>query len=414
MSNRSDLLRELLMPRLSDTMSEGVVARWLKSVGDAVVKGEPVAEVETDKVTVELEAPADGVLLAVLVPGGGTTHPGAVVAVVGPEGAVYDGDVAPPDPRGVPASRATVLLPEAPPETAAGRRSASPLARRLASEHGIDLASLDTGSGPDGRVLRQDVERVIAATRGSQPAVAGLAPDDEVVTLTQLQKTLARRMTAAKRDIPHYYVDTTVDVTRLLQLRADAKAAGLLDAPLTAYLVRAAALALRAFPRVNASWLDGSIVRRGTVNVGIAVALPDDGLVVPVVADADRKSLSEIAAESADLIERARDGRLGLDAMTGGTFTISNLGGFGITTFHAVVNPSESAILAVGAIRRVPACVGDELVARDAMQLSLSADHRVLSGATAAGFVADVSRRLEQPLGLLDMAGNVRERVSSA
>jgi pyruvate dehydrogenase E2 component (dihydrolipoamide acetyltransferase) len=209
-------------------------------------------------------------------------------------------------------------------------------------------------------------------------------------------------MTAAKRDVPHYYVDATVDVTRLLELRREAKeSVSATDAPVTAYLIRAASLALDAFPRVNAAWLEETVVLRGAVNVGLAVSVADDGLVVPVVKGANAKTVAQIASIAAGLIVRARDGTLTLDDMSDGTFTISSLGGFAIDTFHAVVNPPESAILAVGAIRRVPAVVDEQLVVRDAMQLSLSADHRVFSGATAAAFLTDIRRRLEQPLGLL-------------
>jgi pyruvate dehydrogenase E2 component (dihydrolipoamide acetyltransferase) len=401
-------VHELLMPRLSDTMSEGTISRWLKGTGEPVHKGEPMAEVETDKVTVQLEAPADGVVLALLVPDGGTIEVGGVVAAVGPAGAAY----VPPEPAAPIASTSGDALEPAPaelqesrtgPARNGGRPKATPLARRLAAERGIDLVDLGSGSGPDGRILRQDIERALEAATAGGPRVGNSsAPSDEPLELSQLQKAVARRMTAAKHDVPHYYVDTTVDVTRLLELRSEAKnATTATDAPVTAYLIRAASLALRAFPRVNASWLDGTVVIRGAVNVGIAVALDEDGLVVPVVKDADQKQLGEVAAVAASLIARARAGKLTHDDMSDGTFTISNLGGFGIDTFHAVINPPESAILAVGAIRRIPAVVGEQVVARDVMQLSLSADHRVFSGATAAVFLADIRRRLEQPLDLL-------------
>jgi pyruvate dehydrogenase E2 component (dihydrolipoamide acetyltransferase) len=394
-------LHELVMPRLSDTMTEGTISRWLKAIGDPVSKGDPLAEVETDKVTVELEAPADGVLVAMLVADGGAIEPGGIVAVVGPAGAVYIPEPAAITPAVAPESPAIAAAEPARP--AGVRQKATPLARRLASERGLDLTLIGSGSGPEGRILRQDVERALDVAPPAQPPVTGSAVrPDEPLKLSALQRTVARRMTAAKRDVPHYYVDTTVDVTRLLELRREGKeSVSVTDTPVTAYLIRAAALALDAFPRVNAAWLEETVVLRGAVNVGLAVSVANDGLVVPVVKDANAKTVAQIALVATGLIGRARDGTLTLDDMSNGTFTISNLGGFAIETFHAVVNPPESAILAVGAIRRVPAVVDEQFVARDVMQLSLSADHRVFSGATAAAFLTDVRRRLEQPLGLL-------------
>lgn len=395
-------LHELVMPRLSDTMTEGTISRWLKAIGDPVSKGDPLAEVETDKVTVELEAPADGVLVAMLVADGGAIEVGGIVAVVGPAGAVYT-----PEPAAI---TPPVVAPQGPAIAEAERArparvrpKATPLARRLASERGLDLTLIGSGSGPEGRILRQDVERVLRSSLPAQPSVGESAlRRDEPVHLSPLQRTVARRMAAAKRDVPHYYVDTTVDVTRLVELRREAKeSASASDVSVTAYLIRAAALALGAFPRVNASWLDETVVLRGAINVGLAVTVDDDGLVVPVVKDANTKTVAQIASIASGLIARARDAALTIDDMGDGTFTISNLGSFGVETFHAVVNPPESAILAVGAIRRVPAVAGDQLVVHDVMQLSLSADHRVFSGATAAAFLTDIRRRLEQPLGLL-------------
>lgn len=400
-------VHELLMPRLSDTMTEGIVRVWLKAPGDPVARGEAVAEVETDKVTVELEAPCDGVLLAALVPDGDAIPPGGLVGLVGPEGAAFQLPEAEPD---VPVRPTPVAGAGGGPAPATSqvdvrpggvaRRSASPLARRLAADHGVDLAALGAGSGPDGRILRQDVERAIDAAAVA-PGAAALADGDEIVQLTSLQRTVARRLTAAKQEIPHYYVDAQVDVTRLVELREAARTSGRADAPFTAYLTRAVALALRDVPRVNASWADGAVVLRAAVDVGLAVGLEDEGLVVPVIRGADTLSVPEIAARATDLVARARAGLLAADELHGGTFTISNLGGFGVTTFHAVVNPPESGILAVGSIRRVPAFEGEQLVARDVVHISLSADHRVFSGMTAAAFVRAVARRLEEPGELL-------------
>jgi pyruvate dehydrogenase E2 component (dihydrolipoamide acetyltransferase) len=388
-------IHELVMPRLSDTMTEGVVSRWLKSTGDRVAKGEPIAEIETDKVTVELESPAEGTLLQMRIASGCAATPGAVIAVIGPEGAILtDGGVestvpvAKPGPR---PDRATAAQ-----HQPGARLKATPLARRLAADSGVGLGSLVPGSGPDGRILRQDVERALV-TREDAASLG-----NEVVPLSLLQKTIARRMKTAKQEIPHYYLDISVDVTGLLELREEARLQDpALDVPVTAYLMRAVALALREYPRVNGSWNEDTIVLHSSVNVGLAVALPDDGLVVPVVKCADTKDVRELAATASDLITRARSGALTVEDVTGGSFTISNLGMYGVDSFHAVINPPESGILAVGAIRKVPVIDGDRIVGRDLIQLSLSADHRVYSGATAAAFLSNVRQRIAQPVELL-------------
>jgi len=391
---------EVVMPRLSDTMSEGIVGRWHKGEGDAVTKGEPIAEIETDKVTVELEAPADGTLLRMFVTEGGAIAPGGVVAVIGPEGAAvaeFETELTPamPEPKLAPPPQ---LVDAAPVSPTAGqaRIRATPLARRLAAQAGLDLSSIGHGSGSEGRILRQDVERKRDSTLGSVPT------EESVILPTRLHMTIARRMTAAKQDVPHYYLDATADVTRLLELRSDARdQESPLDVPVTAYVMRAVALALREFPRVNSSWVDETIVLRRSVNVGLAVAVADDGLVVPVIKDADLKGVAELAAASAELVVKARDGNLTAEDMSGGSFTISNLGMFGVDVFHAIINPPESGILAVGGIRGVATFQEDSIVRREVMQLSLSADHRVYSGVTAAAFLTAIRSRLEQPLGLL-------------
>ncbi|MEV6013283.1 dihydrolipoamide acetyltransferase family protein [Streptomyces sp. NPDC051976] len=394
-------VHEVMMPRLSDTMTEGVIASWLKAEGDAVAAGDPIAEIETDKVTVELEAPVEGTLLRVLVEEGGAIAPGGVIALLGPEGAEVpptqgESPVRPgrepesehervPQPGGLTAAGAGAAIP------------ASPLAKRIAARNGLELASLGPGSGPNGRILRADVERAVES-----PPTVSQSPQDEVIVPGRLQTAIARRMTAAKQEIPHYYLDASADVTHLCALREDARAqASPLDVPVSAYVMRAVALALRKFPRVNASWTADGILFRGSVNIGFAVALDDEGLVVPVVRDADAQRVTELAAQSAELITKARGGKLTVEDMTSGSFTISNLGMLGIESFHAVINPPESGILAVGSIRRVPSFDGEQVVARDVMRLSLSADHRVFSGATAAAFLADVRSRLERPLTLL-------------
>jgi pyruvate dehydrogenase E2 component (dihydrolipoamide acetyltransferase) len=391
-------IHELVMPRLSDTMTEGVVSRWLKSTGDSVARGEPIAEIETDKVTVELESPVEGTLLDTRVADGDAATPGTVIAVIGPEGTIvadYRAEstlaLAKPGPH---PHRATAAR-----HQPGARPKATPRARRVAAEHGVDLERLVPGSGPGGRILRQDVDRALMTREDAA------SPESDVLPLSSRQKTAALRMTAAKQEIPHYYLDMTVDVTRLLEHREDERRRDpALDVPVTAYLMRAVALALREFPRVNGSWSDNAIVLHPSVNIGLAVALPDDDLAVPVVSCADTKGVRELAAATSELITRARSGTLTVEDVRGASFTISNLGMFGVDSFHAVINPPESGILAVGAIRKMPVIDGDRISGRDVIQLSLSADHRVYSGATAAAFLSSVRRHIEEPARLLEGA----------
>jgi pyruvate dehydrogenase E2 component (dihydrolipoyllysine-residue acetyltransferase) len=369
------------MPRLSDTMEEGLVGRWLKEPGDSVRRGDEIVEIETDKVTTVLQAESDGVLLEALYAQGETAATGSVLAVVA-SGADAEGPVVSPGER--------------PPE--AERVPATPLARKVAAEAGVDLRAIVKGSGPDGRILRHDVERA-APRRGVGSAPVRPADADVVRKPSRAQQVIARRMADAKREIPHYYLTAEVDMTHAQQLRA---AAALLAKPMkltvTDLVVRAAALALRDVPEVNASWANDAIVQRGAVNIGVAVALDSGELLVPVVRHADRKPLNELSREIRAFAERARDGRLELDDLQGGTFTVSSLGMFGIEEFHAIVNPPESGILAVGAITKQLVLVDGVVAEREVMRISLSADHRVYAGATAALFVRAVRSRLEQPM----------------
>ncbi|WP_280243498.1 dihydrolipoamide acetyltransferase family protein [Nocardia abscessus] len=401
MMTENDAIHEVMMPRLSDTMTEGTIAKWLKAEGDAVAAGDLLAEIDTDKVTAELEAPVEGTVLRLLVAEGSVVAPGEVMALLGPEGAEVPElekqsrarPISAAEAGSSPAIRSSYVAAD----VAARGVRASPLAKRVAARNSLDLASLGRGSGPNGRILRADVERAVAA----RPTVPHHL-QDEVIVPGRLQLAMARRLTAAKQEIPHFYLDVSADVTRLCALREDARAQqSPLDVPVSAYVLRAVALALRQFPRVNASWTADGILLRSSVNVGFAVALDEEGLVVPVVHDADAKRVAELAAESAELVAKARDGKLTAADMSGGSFTISNLGMLGVETFHAVINPPESGILAVGGIRRVPSFEGEQVVARDVIGLSLSVDHRVFSGATAAAFLADVRSRLERPLGLV-------------
>ncbi len=364
---------EVIMPRLSDTMEEGLLTRWLKLAGDPVARGDELAVVETDKVTVTLEAETDGFLLETFVPAGTSVAPGTVLALIGPTG--DRGAREPQSEQTVPAS---------------GPLRATPLAKKLAGRAGLGLDTLGRGSGPDGRILRQDVECALSQRT------------DDHVEVTSVQRATAQRLTRAKQEIPHYYLDVDVDMTDLLLLKANLTE---LDEPLnvslTAFIVRSAALALRDVPEVNSVWKNDSIERRSSVDVGLAVALEDDWVVVPVVRAADQSTIREVAATVRDLTERARARRLTQSDVTGASFSVTSLGMDGVDSFHAIINPPESGILAVGTISARPAVCGKELCVREIGRLSLSADHRIYSGRTAARFLSAIKRRLEQPLLLL-------------
>jgi pyruvate dehydrogenase E2 component (dihydrolipoamide acetyltransferase) len=419
---------EVIMPRLSDTMEEGELTRWLKNVGDPVHRGDVLAEIETDKATMDLEAFEEGVLEQQLVSAGTVVPIGQAVAVIG-DGSktpAAPAETAPEEePKAAPAkpaakeaaeaeSAAPSKEPEARPEpvaeaatAASGPSRTSPLARKIAREHGIDLATVE-GTGPQGRIVRADIEDAIAqapkagepATQAAQPAKPlPVAAGDEEVAINNIRRVTARRLTESQA-VPHFFLTNVVDAERLIAFRAEVNS-GLSSAGIKVsindLLVRAAAIALRAHPEVNSSWGGDKLIRRGRINIGIAVALPD-GLIVPVVTDADSKSLSEIATTTVALAEKARAGKLKLDEMSGGTFTISNLGMFGIDEFTAVINPPEAAILAVGAAVPVPELRNGELVAVPKMKITLTVDHRVLDGAMAAAFLRDLKGILEEPM----------------
>jgi pyruvate dehydrogenase E2 component (dihydrolipoamide acetyltransferase) len=434
---------EIIMPRLSDTMEEGVVASWLKQVGDPVARGEVIAEIETDKALMELEAYDDGVLEQILVAAGARVPIGEPIALVGDgSGAASATSAAAPGtsaatggsasspaasepgkaaatngsavsngipPVGSAAAPASASVPA--PESATGeRRRSSPLARRIAREFGVDLAAM-AGTGPGGRITRRDVESVMGAaesvptasvaTQAATPATLPSGDYDEV-PLTRIQQVSATRLTESKQQAPHIYLTSAIDVTDLLAFRAQINAtlesAGKGKVSVNDLLVKAVATTLRTDPSVNVSFAGDKLLRHKGIHLGIAVATPA-GLLVPVITDADRKSVSEIAAESRDKAERARDRKLRAEEMSGGTFTISNLGMFGIEQFTAVINPPESAILAVGgATDELRLDDSGAVVARKILRVTLSADHRAIDGAIAATFLQQLKNLLEHPL----------------
>lgn len=392
---------EITMPRLSDTMESGIVAAWHKHAGDQVSAGDVIADIETDKAIMELEAYDDGVLERILVPEGGSAPIGAPIGLLGDgTGSVAPVAEEPPAPAPAPEPAPAPVAPAAPPRD--GRPAASPLARRLARDLGVDLGTVQ-GSGPHGRIIRADIEEA-ATPAAPQPAPAAEPEDVEVLPLPQMQRVAAERLTRSKQEAPHIYLTRAVDVTDLLALRATLNetlvGAGEPKVSVNDLVVKAVAGALRTHPEINVSFAGDSVRRHRRVHVGVAVAV-ESGLLVPVVHDADRMSVSEIAARTRDLSARARERKLRPEEMSGGTFTVSNLGMYGIEQFTAVINPPEAAILAVGA-------AADELrprdgvpVVRSVMRVTMSCDHRVVDGATGARFLQTLTALLEAPLRIL-------------
>jgi len=435
----------MAMPKLSDTMEEGTVLRWLRADGDVVAKGDPLVEIETDKATMTVEAPEDGVLHIVAAEGD-TLDVGQPIAEIGGDGApdvpdaptqeieaVRD-DVPAPAPQAPDEQSLATGIPTADDGTAGsiagvftpaevgdatGRPAASPLARSIAARAGIDLATI-RGTGPGGRIVKADVEAVLGGSAAAAPAAAAAAPGEPPAPppppvpratgswpagrrtpLTRLQRTIARRMEQATA-IPEFVLERDVDTTALAAARADLRVA-LPEAnrpSVNDFVIRAVAMAVRERPDM-ASQLDGDdLVVPSSVDVGVAVSVPG-GLIVPVIRDADAKGVPEIAAEVRDLAGRGRAGGLRPDELEGSVISVSNLGMFGIDRFHAVINPGEAAILAVGRAVARPVVVDGHVVVRDVMTLSLSVDHRIAYGAEAATFLGRVAELLEHPAALL-------------
>jgi pyruvate dehydrogenase E2 component (dihydrolipoamide acetyltransferase) len=389
---------EVIMPALGMAQETGRVLRWLKAEGDAVAKGEPLMEVETDKVTVEIEAPADGLLAGVRAQAGSDVPVGQAVALIlAPgESAPENGASAPSD---VPPAAAAPSVPRAKPEAAraepaARRRLASPKARRLAAQQGVDLDSLGDGSGPHGAVLAAD----IVAAAGAPVAAARAG---EELAVSRIWEVMAERTTHSWTTAPHFYLVREVDAGRLQSWRQVARARLGSDVSVTDLLVRAAAASLRRHPRVNGAWADGALRANDEVNVGIAVAV-EDGLVVPVVHGADRLGIAGIAARREAVVARARGGALRPEDVDRGTFTISNLGMFGVDAFNAVLATPQAAILAVGRIAERVVAVEGQPTVRPMMTLTLSCDHRAVDGANAARFLSELADLIEEPAGLAD------------
>jgi len=413
------------MPKLSDTMEEGTIVEWKKSSGDEVHKGEVLAEVESDKATFDLEAEDDGTL-EILVEKGVPAKIGAAIARIGAGGAAPAEKKAPPKAQPV-AEKPPVEAAKPPLPTRRGSAAAtsprggedghaaadteikaSPLAKRIAEEMGVDLRAI-SGTGPDGRIVKEDVLAAAPAAarpdrRRPESPAAPAGPEVEVIEPTRMQATIAKRMAEAKATVPNFNVTVEARVDEAVKLRQQLKESvpGAEKVTMTDMLMRACALALRKFPEVNTSWVEGRFQRKRAINIGLAVPPSQGlGLLVPVVHDVDRKDLVEISIESRQVIERARSGRPGEHDLTGATFSISNLGMYGVDEFVAIINPPEAAILAVGAIKDVPVVEDGRIVPGKVMRMTLSVDHRVFYGQTAAQFMAEVKRLIENPVTLV-------------
>lgn len=424
---------EITMPKLSDTMTEGKLISWKKSVGERVERGDIIAEVETDKANMELEAFTSGVLLETRVKPGEMVPVGTVIAVIGAAGEKPTGaGLAPPEaepveppapppgwqppaeeqpheplePRDVP--ERVMERPEAanvplPPSVAGeeGGAKASPLVRRIAREKGIDLSRLQ-GSGPEGRILQEDLEKYMQAPGAAREARGEAAVTEKAAaseSLSRMRAAIARTVSQAWQTIPHFAVTVAIDMSEAEEVRRELKEAGS-PVSLNDLIVKGAALALEKFPRVNSSFAGDRITVNREINIGFAVAL-DDGLVVPVITGCRGLSLREIAARGRELADRARSGKISEAEINGGTFTVSNLGMYGVEEFTAVIFPPQGAILSVGAVSDEAVVRGGQVVAARIMRATLSCDHRLIDGAYAAQFLAELKRILENPVTML-------------
>jgi pyruvate dehydrogenase E2 component (dihydrolipoamide acetyltransferase) len=435
---------EILMPALSPTMTEGNLAKWLKKEGDEVRSGDVLAEIETDKATMEVEAADDGKIGKILVPEGAqgikVNEPIALLLGEGEDasaltqptaGTLKSPPVARPASVPEPASAAPQVEPTRAPPPAGpeargnGRILASPLARRMAQQAGLDLVAIK-GSGPQGRIVKADIDAAVLATRAAPTAAPGRpaapAPSAPLAVpmlskervaalagnppyterpLNAMRRVIARRLTESKQTVPHFYLTIDCEIDALLKIRGELNAKSeAYRISVNDFVIRAAALALRQVPVANASWSDDAILLWDTVDIAVAVAL-DDGLITPIVKGADRKGLAAIANETKDLVARARAGKLKLEEFQGGTFSISNLGMYGVRDFAAVINPPHGGILAIGAGEQRPVVRNGALAIATVMSCTLSCDHRAVDGAVGAQFLAAFRKLVEDPLTML-------------
>ena len=393
-------------------MEEGRLVKWVKNVGDTVKSGDTIGEVETDKAIMELVARGDGVLRAQLIPEGTTAAIGDLIGVIAGAdediAALTGGGSAPAAaamPAPVPVAAPSVAAPSVAATTAAvsepsGPVRSSPLARRMAAEKGVNLASVH-GSGPGGRVIRRDVEAASAPTPSAAPAATPIVGEYKDVALTQMRKTIARRLSESIGPVPTFYLTSEIDMTQVGQLREQMVANGdQFKVSVNDIVIKAVAIALTRHPECNAHWMGDAIRYFSAAHVGMAVAT-DDGLIVPVIRDAQSKGLGQIGKEARELAKKARERKLQPAEFSGGTFSVSNLGMFGIDQFTAIINPPEAAILAVGATETKPVWENGQFVPRQRMRVTLSCDHRVIDGAVGAKFLHTLRGLLEAPMMML-------------
>jgi len=437
-------MQEVLMPKLSDMMEEGKILTWSKQVGDAVKRGESIAEVETEKVNIEIQAYVTGTLRKILVQAGETAPVGSPIALIGSPTEPLDEPAAPksggtqatPAPASAASNGSTTVMTAASPVGAqfiapssgaasvsdTGRVKSSPLARRLAEEHHLDLRAI-RGTGPEGRIIKEDVDAAIVAAQAA-PAYAAASPqtamvaaqsavipqpmmgdDVEIVPLTNIRRTIAHRLQQSMQTTPHFYVTMAMDASGLIDLRKQLN--GALEAQrddlrvtYNDLIVMAVARTLNHHSEINVSWGEDKLLRHRSVHIGVAVAL-ETGLIVPVVRDANKRSAADLAREVHRLTDAARNGKLRPDEFAGGTFTISNLGSLDVESFTAIINPPEAAILAVGAIHQLPVVRDDQLAIGNEIKMTLSCDHRAIDGAQAAHFMRDLKHLIEAPMTML-------------
>jgi pyruvate dehydrogenase E2 component (dihydrolipoamide acetyltransferase) len=424
------MAQKVQMPKLSDTMEEGKILKWLKKEGEKVEQGEVLAEVESDKADMELEAFDSGTLLKIVVPEGKGAGVGKVIAIIGEKGEDIDellkGESDGEEPKEAEpeeeekkkeekepkeeekirekTEKKDVSREEQPEKSGKpatrgdGGIKTSPLARRMADEHGLDLTAIG-GTGPEGRIVKRDIEKALEEGVGAAKAASGerVGPVAETIELTGMRKAIARRMTDSKTSVPHFYLTVEVDMERAMEMRKrinDMQQETKVS--FTDIIIKIAAQVLTRHPRVNAYWAGDSIKRRGDIHIGLAVAL-EEGLITPVIRNCDRKGLIRISQEAKDYAERARNKKLKPDEYEGGCITISNLGMFDIQEFSAIINPPESAILATGSIVEKPVVRNNEITIGRTMRVTMSCDHRVVDGAVGAEFLRDFKRMLEDP-----------------
>lgn len=400
------------LPALSPTMKEGRITKWLKNEGDKISSGTEIAECETDKSNLAIEAYDDGILLKILVKAGDSAPVGSTIAWIGKAGekvpdaapvAAAAPAPAPAAPAPVAAAAPTVPakpVPPPAPAAPAGRLRASPLAKKVAEAQGVDLAGVQ-GSGPNGRIVRRDVEAAVEK-KPAAPVFAratGVRLPPTSLPVTTMRKVIAQRLTEVKPGVPHFYLTVELEMDQALKLREEAKAKEL-KLSVNDIIVKAVGVAVRRFPRINQVFAGDSIQQLQNVDVGVAVAI-EDGLITPIVKDADQKGLAEIAAEVRDLAERAKKKALKPDEYTGGSITVSNLGMFGIDSFIAVINPPQASILAVGKVEPKVVVRDGQMVIRQMMSMTFSGDHRVVDGAVGAQFLQVVRELIEHPMRLL-------------